>query len=463
MAEHRNAPAKEGFCDLSPRKATSPERLLALWDLLCRHTSPEGNEGVTLMAEPWDEEGLTPPDNILSLLERDYGLLVSKDQYDSDRAYANAVQRIRTDLVALNKLFARRDAIARPNEEPSRAVTSRALGQNRFTYHADRDFSSEEVFILADALAHSRLADAKAKKKLLKRITGLHYTPDHDLVEPCMTYRPRPEASTTLLAAYRIVAHAVERLNKVGARRGTRIAPVSLIYGTLSPDLDLVAQPRSDGSLRRLLLPVAVFEDRGRYYMGARFVELKEGPDGPYYLVHNSNFLTYRLDRIMPGSVEDWACDEHPGLLPYRLTEPFAGARPNLTENERYTLEASYEMYATSTPLRLELEAQGSVLKAIADSFDPDCEDSPLADKNSVRVLPNGKTRIEVPVPDGTALMGRLASFGTEAHVVGVRRLKDAYIGYLCEVIGSYADDPQAGERVRQWARDIAEKGPDAG
>ena len=116
-------------------------------------------------------------------------------------------------------------------------------------------------------------------------------------------------------------------------------------------------------------------------------------------------------------------------------------------------------MYATSDPLRLELEAEGPVLKAIADAFNPDSEDSPLADKKSVRELPDGKTRIEVPVSDGAALMGRLASFGPSAHVVGDRRLKETYVRFLCDVLGAYADDPQVGEDVKAWVKSVADEG----
>lgn len=60
---------------------------------------------------------------------------------------------------------------------------------------------------------------------------------------------------------------------------------------------------------------------------------------------------------------------------------------------------------------------------------------------------------------DGAALMGRLASFGTEAKVVGDHRLKETYARFLCGVLGSYADDPQVGAEVRAWARGIAEGG----
>lgn len=445
--------------DLTPRKASSQERMLALWDLMCRCTSEEDDEGVTLVASSWDEGDLDAPDDILTVLERDYGLLVSDTQYDSDRAYENALQRIRRDLGALNQLFARRDVIADPGREPARTVTSRDRGGNRFTYHVERPFSAEEVFILADAIAHSRLADARAKDCLMDKVKLLHHTPEHGPVTPCMSYRPRAESSAALLATYRAVARSVDRLSAVGNRRDARIAPVSLVYGTLGPDLDLVAQPRHGGILERLLLPVAVHEDRGRYYMSARFVEMEDTPDGPRYLVHNDGYLNYRLDRVIPGSVEDWADEGYPGPLPYRLVDPAPGKRAGLTEHERYTLEASYEMYATSDPLMLELEAEGSVLKAIADSFDPDSEGSPLARRNSVRVLSDGRTRVEVPVSDGAALMGRLASFGTEAKVVGDHRLKETYARFLCGVLGSYADDPQVGAEVRAWARGIAEGG----
>ena len=41
--------------DLTPRKASSQERMLALWDLMCRCTSEEDDEGETLVASSWDE------------------------------------------------------------------------------------------------------------------------------------------------------------------------------------------------------------------------------------------------------------------------------------------------------------------------------------------------------------------------------------------------------------------------
>lgn len=457
MAGHKRETHVEE--DLAPRKASSPERMLALWDLLCRRTSEEDGEGVTLVASAWDEGDLDAPDDILTALERGYGLLVSDAQYDSDRAHENALQRIRRDFGAINQLFARRDVIADPGREPTRTVTSRDRGGNRFTYHVERPFSAEEVFILADAIAHSRLADARAKDRLMEKVKLLHHAPEHGSVAPCMSYRPRAESSAALLSTYQAVARAAGRLSSVGGRRDATIAPVSLIYGTLGPDLDLVAQPRHDGEMRRLLLPVAVHEDRGRYYMSARFVTVEETCDGPRYVVHNNGYLNYRLDRVIPGSVEDWADEGYPGLLPYRLLDPAPGKRAGLTEQERYTLETSYEMYATSDPLMLELEAEGSVLKAIADSFDPDSEDSPLARKNSVRVLDDGRTRIEVPASDGAALMGRLASFGTEAKVVGDHRLKETYARFLCDALGAYVDDPQVGAEVRAWARGVAEGG----
>lgn len=184
--------------DLTPRKASSQERMLALWDLMCRCTSEEDDEGVTLVASSWDEGDLDAPDDILTVLERDYGLLVSDTQYDSDRAYENALQRIRRDLGALNQLFARRDVIADPGREPARTVTSRDRGGNRFTYHVERPFSAEEVFILADAIAHSRLADARAKDCLMDKVKLLHHTPEHGPVTPCMSYRPRAESSAAL-------------------------------------------------------------------------------------------------------------------------------------------------------------------------------------------------------------------------------------------------------------------------
>ncbi len=176
-------------------------------------------------------------------------------------------------------------------------------------------------------------------------------------------------------------------------------------------------------------------------------------------MVHNDGYLNYRLDRIIPESIKDYADEGCPGMLPYRLTDPAPQKRAGLTEQELFTLEASYEMYATSDPLRLELEAEGPVLKAIADAFNPDSEDSPLADKKSVRKLPDGKTRIEVPVSDGAVLLGRLASFGPSAHVVGDRRLKETYVRFLCNVLGAYADDPQVGEEVRAWARGAIDEG----
>lgn len=451
--------ASASSASLTPHKATSPERLLALWDLLNRHTSGEVGEGVTLTAHSWDEDDPSAPENILSLLEHDYGLLVSEDQYESDHAHANAMQRLRCDLVTLNKLFARRDSLAHPDAEPRRAVTTTSQGQNCYTYHVERPFSAEEAFIMADALAHSRLADSQEKEQLLEKVKSLHYREDHRPIAPCITYRPRPEASAALLANYRAVARAVDRLNEMGNRRGGKLAPISLIYGTLGPDLDLVAQPRQGGLLERELLPIAVHEDRGRYYMSARFIDLEETPDGPRYVVHNDGYLNYRLDRIIPGSIKDYADEGYPGLLPYRLTDPAPQKHAGLTEQELFTLEASYEMYATSDPLRLELEAEGPVLKAIADAFNPDSEDSPLADKKSVRELPDGKTRIEVPVSDGAALMGRLASFGPSAHVVGDRRLKETYIHFLCDVLGAYADDPQVGEEVKAWAKGVIDEG----
>lgn len=442
--------------DLTPRKASSPERLLALWDLLSRHSSGEDGEGVTLTAHSWNEDDPTAPEDILSLLERDYGLLVSVNQYESDRAHANALQRVRNDLVVLNRLFACRDQLAGAVDQPQRTVTTRSQGQNCYTYHVERPFSAEEAFILADALAHSRLADSKKKQRLMEKVKALHYREDHRPIAPCITYRPRPEASAALLANYRAVARAVDRLEELGNRRGGKLAPLSLIYGTLGPDLDLVTQPRQGGMLERLLLPIAVHEDRGRYYMSARFIDLEETPEGPRYLVHNDGYLNYRLDRIIPGSIKDYADEGFPGMLPYRLSDPAPQNHPGLSEQERFTLEASYEMFSVSDPLRLELEAQGSVLKAIADAFNPDSEDSPLADKKSVRELPNGKTRIEVPVSDGAALMGRLASFGPQAKVVGDRRLKEAYIHFLCDVLESYIDDLQVGQMVRSWAERVA-------
>lgn len=454
MGKRQDRPDRE---DLTPRKATSPERMLALWDLLCRHTSSEAEEGVAHAAAAWGEDPDAPED-ILSILEDEYGLLVSENQYESERGHDNALQRLRTDLVALNGLFARRDAIADPDEEPGRTVNTRALGQGRYTYHVERPFSAEEVFVIADAVAHSRLADADAKEHLQQKVKQLHYTEEHPTVEPCMSYRPKAEVSRALLATYRPIAQAVQRVNALGNRRDGLIAPVSLIYGTLGPDLDLVAQPRSDGEMWRLLLPVAVHEDHGRYYMSARLVSLEEGPGGPRYVVHNEGYLNYRLDRVIPGSLKDWGADGIVGFLPYRLTDPAPGMRAGLTEHERFTLETSYEMFASSDPCTLVLEAEGSVLKAIADSFDPDSEDSPLAKKNSVRVLPDGRTRIEVPVSDGAALMGRLASFGDEARVTGDRRLKESYVSFLCDTLAPYAKDPQVGAMVRDRAARIAEE-----
>ena len=139
--------ASVSSASLTPHKATSPERLLALWDLLNRHTSGEVGEGVTLTAHSWDEDDPSAPENILSLLERDYGLLISEDQYESDHAHANALQRLRCDLVTLNKLFARRDSLAHPDAEPHRTVTTTSQGQNCYTYHVERPFSAEEAFI----------------------------------------------------------------------------------------------------------------------------------------------------------------------------------------------------------------------------------------------------------------------------------------------------------------------------
>ncbi len=102
-------------------------------------------------------------------LEHDYGLLVSEDQYESDHAHANALQRLRCDLVTLNKLFARRDSLTHPDAEPHRTVTTTPQGQNCYTYHVERPFSAEEAFILAKALAHSRLADPQEKEQLLEK------------------------------------------------------------------------------------------------------------------------------------------------------------------------------------------------------------------------------------------------------------------------------------------------------
>ena len=62
---------------------------------------------------------------------------------------------------------------------------------------------------------------------------SLHYREDHRPIAPCITYRPRPEASAALLTNYRAVARAVDRLNEMGNRRGGKLAPISLIYGTL--------------------------------------------------------------------------------------------------------------------------------------------------------------------------------------------------------------------------------------
>lgn len=214
-------------------------------------------------------------------MEHDYGLLVSEDQYESDHAHANALQRLRCDLVTLNKLFARRDSLTHPDAEPHRTVTTTSQGQNCYTYHVERPFSAEEAFILADALAHSRLADSQEKEQLLEKVKSLHYREDHRPIAPCITYRPRPEASAALLANYRAVARAVDRLNEMGNRRGGKLAPISLIYGTLGPDFDLVAQPRQGCLLERELLHIAVHEDRGRYYMSSRFIDLEETPEGP--------------------------------------------------------------------------------------------------------------------------------------------------------------------------------------